>query len=177
MREVTVTAALLRRVNPDGRVGHRGIRGEVITVPDSAPIIRTPGEGQVHRTPFGDTLAWKAGEADTNGHFSVHERLAPPGSRSTPHVHHELVEAFYMLHGECEFVIGERTVRGGAGTFVLAPKATLHGWAVVGETPARMLVLFAPSAQLAFFDEQQAILDAGADVGAMRTLAEKFHWT
>ena len=146
-------------------------------MPDSEPIVRAPGEGRVHSTPFGDTLTWKAGEADTDGHFSVHERSAPPGSRSTPHVHHELIEAFYMLDGECAFIIGERTVRGGAGTFVLAPKGTLHCWSVIGDTPVRMLVFFAPSARLAFFDEQQAILDAGADVDAMRAVAEKFHWT
>jgi quercetin dioxygenase-like cupin family protein len=146
-------------------------------VQDDQPIIRMPGEGPVHRTPFGDSLTWKAGEADTDGHFSVHERTAPPGSRSTPHRHHELVEAFYMLEGECEFVIGDRTLRGGAGTFVLAPKATLHGWAVVGEAPVKMLVFFAPSAQLAFFDEQQALLDGGAGTDAMRALAERFHWT
>ncbi len=94
---------------------------------DDDPIILRPGEGPVHRTPFGDTLVWKVGEAATGGQFSIHERIAPPGARSTPHKHHELVEAFYVLDGECEFVIGDRTVHGSTGTFVLAPKATLHG--------------------------------------------------
>jgi quercetin dioxygenase-like cupin family protein len=144
---------------------------------DDQPVIRAPGEGPMHRTPYGDTLVWKAGEADTDGGFSLHERAAPPGARSTPHKHHELVEAFYMLEGECEFIIGDRTRRGGAGTFVLAPKATLHGWSVIGDTAAKMLVFFAPSAQLAFFEEQQALLQSGGDAAAMRELAERFHWT
>jgi quercetin dioxygenase-like cupin family protein len=144
---------------------------------DHQPVIRAPGEGPVHKTPFGDTLIWIAGEAATNGRFSLHERTAPPGARSTPHKHHELVEAFYMLEGECEFVIGDRTFRGGAGTFVLAPKATLHGWSVVGDTPAKMLVFFTPSAKLAFFEEQQTLVRSGGDATAMRALAEKYHWT
>jgi quercetin dioxygenase-like cupin family protein len=144
---------------------------------DDKPVIRAPGEGPAHRTAFGDTLVWKAGEAATDGGFSLHERTAPPGARSTPHKHHELVEAFYMLEGECEFVIGDRTLRGGAGAFLLAPKATLRGWSVVGDVLARMLVFFTPSAKLAFFEEQQALLQSGAEAAAMRVLAEKYHWT
>ena len=40
-----------------------------------------------------------------------------------------------------------------------------------------MLVFFAPSAQMTFFDEQQALLESGGDAAAMRALAERFHWT
>lgn len=140
------------------------------------PIALFPGEGPVHGTPYGDSLVWKAGEAATDGHWSLHERTAPPGARSTPHTHHELVEAFYVLEGDFEFVLGERTFAAGAGTFVLAPKGTRHGWSVGGDTAARMLVFFGPTAQFAFFEEQQALLEAGAGPAALRTLAERFHW-
>ena len=146
-------------------------------MPQDQPVVRMPGEGRSHRTAFGDSMIWLAGEADTGERLSVHERTAPPGARSSPHVHHELVEAFYVLDGECEFVIGDRTLRGGAGTFVLAPKATLHGWAVLGDSPAKMLVFFTPSAKRSFFEELHSLVESGFNDQAMRVLAERYHWT
>jgi quercetin dioxygenase-like cupin family protein len=144
---------------------------------DEAPVILAAGEGAVHRTPFGDTLVWKAGEDATDGHYSLQERTAPSGARSFPHKHHTFVEAFYVLDGECEFIIGDRTMRGGIGTFVLVPRGTLHAWSVLGDRPLRALVLFEPSLQMAFFEEQQALLESGADAAQLRALAEKFNWT
>lgn len=141
------------------------------------PIILPPGVGPSHRTPYGDELVWKAGEAATGGRFSLHERTAPPGSRSVPHVHHHLVEAFYVLEGSCEFVVGDETVAAEAGTFVLVPRAVRHGWSVTGGERVSMLVFFTPSAKLAFFEEQQALLQSGGDAAEMRALAEKYDWT
>jgi len=146
-------------------------------LPSDQPIILPPGAGPSHRTPFGDELVWKAGEAATGGQFSVQERTAPPGARSVPHVHHHLVEAFYVLEGSCAFVVGEETVAAEAGTFVLAPKGTRHGWSVEGATPVRMLVFFTPSAKLAFFEEQEALVQSGGDAAALRALAETYDWT
>jgi quercetin dioxygenase-like cupin family protein len=116
------------------------------------PVIVGPGEGAQHRTPYGDTMSWKAGNAETGGGYSLHERVAPPGARSTPHVHHELAEAFYVLEGEFEFVVGGCTVAGLPGTFVLAPKGVRHAWSVRGDSSARALVLFSPAAPRAYFD-------------------------
>lgn len=136
-----------------------------------------PGAGASHRTPYGDELVWKAGEDATGGQFSIHERVAPRGARSTPHAHRQLVEAFYVLDGTCEFVIGDEIVAGKPGTFVLAPRGTLHGWTVTGDGPARMLVFFTPSVKRAFFDRQEELLRSEADAGAFRALAEEFGWT
>jgi mannose-6-phosphate isomerase-like protein (cupin superfamily) len=140
-------------------------------------IIVGPGEGAQHRTPFGDTMSWKAGEDATYGGYSLHERVAPPGARSTPHVHHELAEAFYVLEGEFEFVVGGRTVTGTAGTFVLAPKGVTHAWTVRGDAPARALVLFTPSAHRAYFDGVDEIVrgagPGGPDAARLMELARE----
>ena len=141
------------------------------------PIIRLPDDGLRHRTLCGDVLSWIAGEAATDGGFSIQERIAPPGARSQPHVHHHLIEAFYVIDGTCEFIVGDETVAASAGTFVLAPKGTTHAWSVTGDQPAKMLVFFSPSAKLAFFDEMQALIDANADSAAFRELAERYRWT
>jgi mannose-6-phosphate isomerase-like protein (cupin superfamily) len=137
------------------------------------PIIVPRGEGTPHRTPFGDTVTWKAGEGETDGGYSLHERAAPPGARSTSHVHHELAEAFYVLEGEFEFVVGGRTVAATPGTFVLAPKGVEHAWKVRGESIARALVLFTPSAPRTYFDAvDELVRNAGAEGADARRLLE-----
>jgi mannose-6-phosphate isomerase-like protein (cupin superfamily) len=135
----------------------------------------------MHRGPFGDTLRWIAGEDATGGAWSLHERHAPPGARSSPHVHHRLTEAFYLLEGRAEFVVDGESLAGGPGTFAVARPAATHAWTVAGEAPARMLVLFSPSAELAFFEDLHALVEASPDGApdprAYMALAEKFGWT
>src|SRR5437762_2224933 len=47
-----------------------------------------------------------------------------------PHVHHEHVDAFYIVEGELQFRVGPdiETVRAPAGTFVLVPPSVVHGF-------------------------------------------------
>jgi len=40
-----------------------------------------------------------------------------------------------------------------------------------------MLVFFTPSAKLAFFEEQEALVQSGGDAAALRALAETYDWT
>jgi len=64
-----------------------------------------------------------------------------PGDQAPPHVHFSSDEAFYVLEGELEVLVGaERTIHP-AGTLVVVPKGTTHTFATVGETAARILVV------------------------------------
>jgi quercetin dioxygenase-like cupin family protein len=63
------------------------------------------------------------------------------------HSHTDKVDSFYVLDGEVEFLLGERTARGGTGTYVAAPPHVTHGFRPVG--PARFLNLHAPDAGFA----------------------------
>ena len=137
-------------------------------------------ERPIYHTPYGDVMTWVTGEDATSGAYSLHERTAPPGARSTPHVHHHLSESFYVLSGSFEFSVGEATTHGGAGAFVLAPSGTTHSWRVLSDEPARALVIFAPSAKHAYFEEMDALVrtSAGAaDPAKLLALAERFGWT
>lgn len=75
-------------------------------------------------------------------HMGVY--VAPPGSASTPHVHQELSEAFYVMEGELEFKHGDSWIVGGPGTFVPAPQGVQHAWRNVSSADARFLVVFSP---------------------------------
>jgi quercetin dioxygenase-like cupin family protein len=64
-----------------------------------------------------------------------------------PHVHLEHVDAFYIVEGELQFVVGPDldVVRAGAGTFVLVPPNLIHGFDNESAATARWLNFHAPS--------------------------------
>ena len=62
-----------------------------------------------------------------------------------PHSHPDQVDSFYVLEGEAEFVMGDETVRLGAGSYVAAPIGVVHGFRNVGDRELRMLNVHAPN--------------------------------
>lgn len=138
------------------------------------PLIVRPGEGPSHKTPFGDRLWWKTGGQAAGG-YSLHERVAPPGSASTPHIHKWVSEAFYVMEGELEFKHGDGWITGGPGTFVLAPKGVEHAWRNVSSIDARVLVLFSPGVPVTYFEELERLAkEERLDPAAFRAVAEKY---
>ena len=148
---------------------------------DDEPVIVLPGEGPSHVTPFGDTLTWLAGAAETVGGYSLHDRTAPPGSASTPHVHHKVSEAFYVLEGEIEFAIADQKLMGGPGTFVLARVGERHAWRNTSGREARVLVIVSPPVDYGYFEELDALTrsasDGRPDSASLAALADKYGMT
>lgn len=140
------------------------------------PIIARAGEGAVHKTPFGDRLRWLAGEAETVGGYSLHDRLAPPGSRSTPHTHRGVTEAFYVIEGELELRIDDEQLMGKAGTFVLVPPNVTHAWRNTSDRDTHVLVLFTPPVAYEYFEELDRITTSvdRVDPSAVAALAEQY---
>ena len=64
-----------------------------------------------------------------------------------PHSHDDHVDSFFVLDGEVDFLLGDETVRAGAGTYVAAPPHVTHGFRPVG--PARFFNIHAPDAGFA----------------------------
>ncbi len=64
-----------------------------------------------------------------------------------PHVHHEHVDAFYVLEGELEFGVGPdvEPVRAPAGTFMAVPPNIVHTFRNASGATARWLNFHAPS--------------------------------
>ena len=86
----------------------------------------------------------ESGTAD----FSVFEQRLPPGPSPVPlHVHDRYDEAFYVLEGEMQFVVGHTTSAAEAGAFVFVPRGEAHRFWNASPTPARLLVIGSPQAQ------------------------------
>ena len=105
-------------------------------------IALAQGEGEA-RWWLGSLAIIKATAQSTGGQFTLVEVLEDEGE--TPlHVHHREDEAFWILEGRIEFVVGEKTVLAGPGDFLLAPRDVPHRY-TVKHGPARMLFLFTPA--------------------------------
>lgn len=107
-------------------------------------IVLAPGEG--NRLTIGSSeVTFKAVGADTQGHLGLFENLIHPGGTAPgPHIHRHMEEMFYVLEGEVEILVGNRTVQGQPGAFVLVPRGTPHAFANRGTKPAKLLIMFCP---------------------------------
>ena len=92
----------------------------------------------------------KATSEDTGGRFSLLEQVVTPAGNPPLHVHSHEDEAFYLLEGELDLIVGDERVSCSAGAFALAPKGIPHTYAVRSPS-ARLLVLGAPAGLDRFF--------------------------
>src|SRR5215472_8066474 len=74
-------------------------------------IVLGPDDGAVLEA-RGSRMTFKAVASLTDGAFSLMERDLPPGGRRPPpHRHPGTLEAFFILEGEVEFLLGKQSVR------------------------------------------------------------------
>ncbi len=111
-----------------------------------------PGEGKAIWV-AGDLVTLKVVGEDTGGAFLLGEEVSLPGGGPPPHIHHREDEIFCVLEGEYEFLVGERTIRAGAGSIVYGPRNIPHTFKNVGTTPARMLAFVTPAGFEGFLEE------------------------
>jgi len=102
-------------------------------------IVLGPDDGAVLEA-RGSPMTFKAVASLTDGAFTLMERDLPPsGRRPPPHRHPGTVEAFFILEGEVEFMLGSQLVRRGPRSFVLVPRGLAHTfgkpWARAGPGP------------------------------------------
>jgi quercetin dioxygenase-like cupin family protein len=95
---------------------------------------------------FGSRLNIVADHTTTGGQYDLIEGYFPPGSQTPPHRHTRYSEQLYVLEGEFTVWAGENKVVLSAGESFLIPVGTPHVVAVLGDKPARGLVVAAPSA-------------------------------
>jgi mannose-6-phosphate isomerase-like protein (cupin superfamily) len=121
-------------------------------------IVLQPGEGRSLTLGTGLQLCFKADDPETEGRYSVSVvEVAANDSGTTPHVHREHDELFFVLQGTPTFEIEGETHEAVPGTFVLVPRGSRHRWWNPGDAPTRVLNIHAPS-----FGFEQFIRDLAA---------------
>jgi quercetin dioxygenase-like cupin family protein len=102
---------------------------------------------------LGDLYTFKAVSQDTNGQYAFMELVIQPQDGTPPHIHSREAEAFYILEGEIEFQLDNRTVIAKAGTFLHSPIGQLHRFTNTTPVPAKMLCWATPAGIENFFAE------------------------
>ncbi len=117
----------------------------------------TEHTGQLESLPFqavtsadGEARWWfdnlaviKATAADTGGQMTLVEVTGPPNWAGPLHVHHSEDEGFWILDGSAVIEIGDETIEGRAGDYVLGPKHIPHRY-TTGPDGCRMLFILLP---------------------------------
>jgi mannose-6-phosphate isomerase-like protein (cupin superfamily) len=103
---------------------------------------------------FNEFVTHKIPSHRTGGAYAHFEVATRPGAGPPPHIHHREDEAFYVLEGDYECLIGGETLRVGADSLLYFPKGTLHAHRAIGGAVGRMLVTQTPGGLYErFFDE------------------------
>ena len=136
------------------------------------PYVNTTDEPPVYF--LGLPTILRATAQKTDGAFGLVEQAMPPGFASPYHTHQLEDEAFYVLEGNMTFVCGGNWVRATAGTFVFGPRGIAHGFKVVGDAPARMLLLCTPGGFEQFIVDLSEPAPASPGMAKLVTVAAKY---
>ena len=136
-------------------------------------VIRLPDEkkGVVLR---GYPMAFLVTDENTR-HTSMFDWTIPPEFATGRHVHRVQEETFYLLEGECEWHVGDRTIRATPGTFLFIPPGVPHNITNVSEKPARVLMTVSPPGHEHYFEELAELAMQGApDPKALADLRNRY---
>jgi quercetin dioxygenase-like cupin family protein len=95
---------------------------------------------------FDTHLTIIADHTTTGGKYDLIEGYFPPSTQTPPHRHTRYSEQLYVLEGEFTVWAGENKMVLGSGENYLISPGVPHVVAVIGDKPARGLVVAAPSA-------------------------------
>ncbi len=87
-------------------------------------------------------------------------------------MHHREDEAFYVIEGEYEFLLGGEALKAEAGSLLYVPKGTLHTHTSVGAGAGRMLVTQTPGGLYELFF-QKAGMPVDGDDGRLPAFEER----
>lgn len=90
---------------------------------------------------------------ETDGAYSVTEHRVPSGYETPYHLHHDSLEAFYMIEGEITVYMEDNSFKARSGDTVLIPAGYDHGYQVTSNEPAKKLILFSPAGFEQYFHD------------------------
>jgi quercetin dioxygenase-like cupin family protein len=107
------------------------------------PKFLAPETGELIQL-LGEPRLLKITPAETGAAYLQFETTHAPGSRVPPHWHRDEDEAFYVLAGQFELVVGDRHFTATPGAFAFVPRGTVHAFASASREAGRLLVTVTP---------------------------------
>jgi len=97
--------------------------------------------------------------SETNDSYTILDVVHPPKLGPALHLHPNGSETFYIIEGNYEFILDEKSIIGKPGDTIFVPKETPHRF-VVGEKGGHALVISPPELEFYFFKVSE-LLDKG----------------
>jgi uncharacterized RmlC-like cupin family protein len=94
--------------------------------------------------------------AEETGHelLGCFDSLMPPGDGFPfPHQHDQYEEAFFVIEGTIEYLLGDEWAQAPAGTTISVPRGVVHAFRNNSAAPARHLVMHAPASAVRMVEE------------------------
>lgn len=90
--------------------------------------------------PWG-SIEWLAGgEVGNSRELSLARLVVDPGKSGDTHVHANCEESIYVIRGEVQCRIADRTARLGAGGCAVVPRGAVHSIRNAGAVPAELVL-------------------------------------
>ena len=123
---------------------------------DPNGLVRPPGAGTVWAMAPGRASTLKLLNGETNQSVMMFEEVAPVGTVTALHLHHDSDEIAYVLSGEITFMIGDEVTVGGPGTCAFMPSDVPHAWKSTGAEAGRVLFAYTPGRAGKLFEDMAA---------------------
>lgn len=94
----------------------------------------------------------KADADQTDNSFALVETINSRGTGPPLHVHERFDRGLYVVEGEYTIVVGDKSIRARAGTWIFVPRSVPHTWRC-DSAEGRILVLLVPGGSDGFFRE------------------------
>lgn len=88
--------------------------------------------------------------SETDGSYTVMDIIHPPNLGPALHMHPRGSEIFYVIEGNYQFILGEKSIVNKSGDVVLVSKGTPHRF-IVGPEGGHALVISPPELEFYFF--------------------------
>lgn len=133
----------------------------------SAPFVVKPADHRPLHV-VGENIAVLASASATSS-YEVFLQSGPEGAGPPPH-QHPWDEAYYVLDGQIDVLLGDRMVTVSPGEFVHVPAGTVHNFRMKTAT-ARFLSVSSRSGAAAFFTDLDREVGTNLDLPRMLAIA------
>jgi quercetin dioxygenase-like cupin family protein len=120
------------------------------------PLVLADGEGRVLNV-FGVRVEVLLTGQETGGAYSAYQVITQPGQGPVVHLHSRDDEAFYVIRGEFEVLIGDETKTVREGGFVFLPRRLPHAFRNIGDGEGRLMGIATPAGHDEFFADVDAL--------------------
>lgn len=134
-------------------------------------IVLDPGQGK-NLNVLGLEFTTKATGDDTGNAYVLNEVTVRAETPPLPvHIHKNEEEGIYVIEGNINIEVGDRTVKGSPGSFVLVSRGTPHTLSLEGSASGKVMLIFSPPKVQGLFEEiagetdMEVIMAAAAKYG------------